>query len=285
MFGYIKVKKEELLLKDFMLYKAVYCGLCKRIKKLSFFIPFSLSYDFVFLAIVRDMLEGGSITVERGRCPYNPFKKKAFVSSHGIEYASLASLTLIHNNIVDKRQDKDHKLLSPLLWIAEKYLKRKIKKHYKTDTLHNMEERVKASLSNFSELEKNHAVCDELGQAFGKVLGEVMSAGLEEPHARIGYAVGEAVGAWLYLADAVDDCEKDSKKHRFNPLLEEYGTPNEVRAHFREIDVTFASLARDAHLALSLVSHKDFGRISDNILSEGLGEEAYNIMNNKRRKK
>lgn len=285
MFGYIKVKKEELLVKDFMLYKAVYCGLCKRIKKLSFFIPFSLSYDFVFLAIVRDVLENGEVKLTNGRCPYNPFKKKAFVTSSGIEYASLASLVLIQNNISDKRQDGDRKLLSPFLWIAEKYLKRKIKKQYKTDTLHNMEERVREELAVFSRLEKEKATLDELCQAFGRVLGEVMAAGLEETSARIGRAVGEAVGGWLYLADAVDDFEKDYKKKSFNPLLEEYKAPEEVKKHLRDIDVVFASLARDAHLALSLVPSNNFTRITDNILSEGLGQEAYDIMTGKRRKK
>jgi len=285
MFGYIKVKREELLVKDFMLYKAVYCGLCKRIKKISFFIPFSLSYDFVFLAIVRDILEGNSFTVENGRCPYNPFKKKAFVTSRGIDYSALASLVLIEGNVADKLSDKDSKLLYPFLKIADLYLKRKIKKHYKSDELCDMAKRVRDGLSRFSELEKAHAISDELGAAFGIVLGEVISSGLEEAPARIGRAVGEAVGGWLYLADAVDDCEKDFKKHQFNPLLEEYKTPDEVRLHLRDIDVTFASLARDAHLALSLVSQGELGRITDNILSEGLGQVAYDIMNDKRRKK
>ena len=77
MFGYIKTNKEELLVRDYALYRAVYCGLCKEIKrKISFFLPFSLSYDFVFLAIARDMLEENDIKIQKGRCPYNPFKKK-----------------------------------------------------------------------------------------------------------------------------------------------------------------------------------------------------------------
>ena len=41
MFGYVKPDKENLLVKELALYKAVYCGLCDAIKKkVSFFLPF-----------------------------------------------------------------------------------------------------------------------------------------------------------------------------------------------------------------------------------------------------
>ena len=38
MFGYLQIEKEELLVKEFETYKAVYCGLCKQMgKDYSFF--------------------------------------------------------------------------------------------------------------------------------------------------------------------------------------------------------------------------------------------------------
>ena len=47
MFGYIKPDRDELLVKDYNLYKAIYCGLCREIKRnVSFFLSFGLSYDF-----------------------------------------------------------------------------------------------------------------------------------------------------------------------------------------------------------------------------------------------
>ena len=287
MFGYVKVNKEEMLVKDYALYRALYCGLCREIRKnVSFFIPFSLSYDFVFMAIVRDMLEdGGQAKIVHGRCPYNPFKKKDFVLSNGIKYTARASLILIEQNLYDKIKDGDHKFISPFLKIAHGCLKRRVDKHLSDPVSLKMTENVKSELAHFSELEKAKANSDELGRSFGNVLGYVLSAGLEGSKKRIAMSVGQAVGAWLYLADALDDAEKDYKKKSFNPLLEEYGTPENVFSQTRDIDITFSALARDAHLALSLVESKDFGRIADNILCEGLGLEAYNIMNHNRRKK
>ena len=51
MFGYVKALTPELRVKEFELYRSVYCGLCHHIKKRSPFMTFSLSYDFVLPAL------------------------------------------------------------------------------------------------------------------------------------------------------------------------------------------------------------------------------------------
>ncbi len=286
MFGYIKTKKEELLVKDLALYKSVYCGLCREIKKnISFFIPFSLSYDFVFLAMVRDILTEGKISTEAGRCPYNPAKKRSFITSDGIKYASKVSLILIKDNIDDKRRDGDRPLLSPFLALASLYLKTKCRKHLKSEEWQKLCENIKIKMNLFSDTEKAHGNADDLAASFGEVLGEAVAFGLEGSAERIARSVGQSVGAWLYLADAVDDLEKDYARKKFNPLLEEYKTPEEAKSHFRDIDAVIAAHARDAHTALSLSPNHEYCRITDNILSMGLGWEIYGIMNSQRRKK
>ena len=79
MFGYVKPDKENLLVKELALYKAVYCGLCDAIKKkVSFFLPFSLSYDFVFLTMVRATLTNEKSEIKKGYCRYNPLKKVSY---------------------------------------------------------------------------------------------------------------------------------------------------------------------------------------------------------------
>ncbi len=279
MFGYVKPDRDELLVKDHKLYKAVYCGLCREIKSnVSFFLSLGLSYDFVFLAIARDMLKGGETGVENGRCPYNPLKKRVFVKSEGIEYASRAALILVEKSLEDKRRDKDLGILSPFLLIAEGYLKHRLKKISKEEPYRTLERKIDEGLKEFSRLESERRDVDTLATAFGRVLADAVAIGLEGDDERIARSLGTAVGSWLYLADAVDDLEKDHKKGHFNPLLEQYGAPDEVRSHLREIDVSFGAWARDAHLALSLVDKCDYTRLADNILARGLGLEAYRIM-------
>ena len=53
MFGYIKPQQSDLLVRQYELYRALYCGLCDTItSKVSPALSLSLSYDFVFLVII-----------------------------------------------------------------------------------------------------------------------------------------------------------------------------------------------------------------------------------------
>ncbi len=278
MFGYIKIQKEELLLKDYNLYRALYCGLCREIRKnISLFLPFSLSYDFVFLAIARDIIKENSPKTESGRCPYNPLKKKSFVISDGVKFASLSALVLVEKNLEDKRRDKDYPLLSPFVALAHTYLKGKVRRLSKNADFNTLYSEVSKKLDAFSQLEKNNASIDELCESFGGVMSAVISAGLDGQDKRIAEALGMSIGAWLYLADAVDDAEKDCKKGHFNPLIEEYKTVEEVKKRAREIDVTLASHAKNAHLALGFYQNGAYSRIAENIITKGLGLEAWRL--------
>ena len=52
LFGYIKVSKGELKIKEYELYRAINCGLCKSMQKYTTKLSaVALSYDIVFLAI------------------------------------------------------------------------------------------------------------------------------------------------------------------------------------------------------------------------------------------
>lgn len=281
MFGYIKVQKENLLVKDYALYRALYCGLCREIRKnVSFFLPLSLSYDFVFLAIVRDVATGEKITFTKERCPYNPFKKREFAESKGIKFASRASVILTEKNLADKLIDRDTKIPRLFLKIALKYLNKKLQKFNDSDLM-DLSGNVSAALAEFNKAEKEKALCDELSLKFGTALGSIFSFGLDGDCKKILFELGKSVGAWIYFADAIDDAEKDFKAHRFNPLLEEYKTLENLRDAFQKIDVSFASHAKDAHLALAMLPQHRLTPIAENIVSEGLGAEAFRIMTNK----
>ena len=76
MTGYIKAFKPELKIKDYELYRGVYCSECRVLGKL--YTPIArmlLSYDFTFLSIVRLALREKCSKFENGRCCVNPAKK------------------------------------------------------------------------------------------------------------------------------------------------------------------------------------------------------------------
>ena len=79
MFGYIRVSKPELKIKEYEMYKAVYCSLCKKLgKDYGFFSRFALSYDFTFTALTELALSESFCGTYRKNCTFNPLKKCAF---------------------------------------------------------------------------------------------------------------------------------------------------------------------------------------------------------------
>jgi hypothetical protein len=81
MFGYIRPVQSELKVKDAELYKALYCGLCRVMKKeVSSVLPLSISYDYVLLAAVRAGLSGETFWNTRF-APTNPIAAKKW---HGL---------------------------------------------------------------------------------------------------------------------------------------------------------------------------------------------------------
>ena len=56
MFGYVRPVREELKCKDFDLYRATYCGLCRELRrKYGLLAPMFLNFDFTFLALPRQV--------------------------------------------------------------------------------------------------------------------------------------------------------------------------------------------------------------------------------------
>jgi hypothetical protein len=62
-----------------------------------------------------------------------------------------------------------------------------------------------------------------LAACFGDILGEIMSFGFNGSDKRIAFEVGKHVGAWIYVADALDDAAKDMETGNYNPFLRMYG--------------------------------------------------------------
>ena len=81
MFGYIKPVPAELKVREYELYRSVYCGLCGALGRNTTCVSrLTLSYDFVFLAIVRMALIGETGSLERRRCLAHPTKKRAVLT-------------------------------------------------------------------------------------------------------------------------------------------------------------------------------------------------------------
>ena len=111
MFGYVKALTPELRVKEFELYRSVYCGLCHHIKMRSPFMTFSLSYDFVLPALFSlAFTDVESISFKKKRCLAHPMKKRKVIDGgENMQAVADASILLVYYKLLDDKTDKDEK--------------------------------------------------------------------------------------------------------------------------------------------------------------------------------
>ncbi len=232
MFGYVKVNSSELKVKEYEFYRGTYCGLCRTMGKCTGQCSrMTLNYDFVFLALIRLAIKPESISFSQKRCLAHPFKKRNSMQRNGVlDYCAAASAILCYQKIADDIADeKGFKRFRARLALPFAAHSRK-KALSKAPALKELDASVEEKLSELAKAEcADGASVDVPAAVFGELLGEIMAFGLEGSRARLTYGVGKTIGAWIYIADAIEDMPEDMKKGRFNPIIKLYGgrIPNE----------------------------------------------------------
>ncbi len=284
MFGYVKPLKGELLVKHYEFYRGLYCGLCDEIrKKVSPALSLALSYDFVFLALVRALALDQEFSAEGKRCAVHPLKKRPHVKScPPLEFSAWAALLLTYENVKDDLKDPDTSLFKRLCFypygaILGHDRKKLLKKH---PELKALADGIGNVLSQMSALEKD--LCDD-ADSFCRLFGELMAAltsfGLEGNEKAICREIGDFTGRLIYLADACDDLEKDEKSGAFNPLLLRYQSARQARAHYMDLDLVFSLYASRLDAALGLfATEKEYKEIAKNITSRGIGALSRSVL-------
>ncbi|MGM9680840.1 MAG: DUF5685 family protein [Eubacteriales bacterium] len=280
MFGYVRTCTPELRVKENEFYKALYCGLCRAMGKRSPFLSLSLSYDFVFLALVRMALSGEKVEFGKKRCVSHPFRKRLYVkSSLSLEYCASASALLLYYNLKDDLSDKKgiRRMASALCLPKAKSMRKSALGDGKLDGL------IAGYLDEISSYEREGRTgIYTCAEPFGKLLGEVFSHEIEdEARRRCLFELGRRIGRWIYLVDALDDLEEDRKTGSYNPFLI---SGEDKTEHFRENmkdALTFELI--EAEKAVSLLDFSDEGMFSiiQNILYLGLPKVAEDILNPK----
>ena len=108
MFGYIKPYVPELKVAEYEKYRAAYCGLCVCIGRATGQLSrVTLSYDLVFLAAVRMVLEGITPEFKPMRCLVHPLKNRlVMLENPALMYAARISAVLADEKNRDDREDE-----------------------------------------------------------------------------------------------------------------------------------------------------------------------------------
>lgn len=273
MFGYIRPDKGELKVKEYELYQSIYCGLCRVMgKKYSYLYKMSLSYDFVFMVLLRLYVCPETVSFSKRRCIAHPAQKKLMMdSNNALELAADVGVIMLYHNFADKIRDKDG-LKSILCRFTMPELKRLRKKACKNEKIAEFDRLTDERLKVLSSLEDaNTASVDMPAEEFGAILGEALSVGLEKNARKAVYEIGRNMGRWIYAMDALDDIDKDAEKGRYNPFLATFGTPDEAKKRYGLINTSMLNMLSNAHLALELPENTDQGayNILSNIIRPG----------------
>ena len=233
MFGYVKPRESDLLVKELEFYKATYCGICRAMKhKTGAFSNITLSYDSVFLALIRMIyLDDSEFSAKKVRCIAHPIKRcKVITENKAIEYTARVFALLAYHKIKDDKKDEGFCKRAALLPVSP-IARRGAKKA----NLSELSEIFSQKLSDLAKIEsEREASVDLAATTFGELLGEAFAYGFSDNDRRILYQCGYHLGKFIYAADAAEDYEKDKKRDKYNPFVILYGgrelTPDDKKA-------------------------------------------------------
>ena len=231
MTGYVTPQKSELRMREYELYSAYYCAICRSIGKRYGQLPrLLLSWDAVFIAMLIDALLEDDEEISQFRCATHPLKRRVeAASSHGVDYAADMLLLLGWFNIKDDQMDGGRPLSNIGSIVLKKTFKKlEVKYPQKTGLISSHLEAL-----NIIEKEKNPNI-DEAAEPFALIMEETLDVpvapgavphhdgisdegfadALKTAYRKIGYYLGK----WIYIVDAIDDLGHDRKSGNYNPL-------------------------------------------------------------------
>lgn len=281
MLGYVKAFKPEMKMKDYELYRGIYCSLCRALGRLySPLAQLFLSYDFAFAAVLRLAAGDTGCTFSKKRCPYNPAKKCMICGSKKeLDFCAHAVIVTVFYKVKDNLHDGGikSKILAAMLYPLVSLMHKKAAK-----LAPEVDKIIGNSMSLQTETEKKSNVClDEAAHPSADALGKIMALGFEGERHNSLYSLGYMVGRAVYIIDAADDLEDDIKNSSFNPFKAEYGNIKnpEVRKKFAvRVREVFNLTQSRALEALDSVEKKRFEDILENIVLDGLEASALKVL-------
>ncbi len=260
MFGYVMASFKELEQEQKDRYQAVYCGICRQIRlRSSNLSRLGLSYDMTFLALLLMSLYEPEEAGGKARCFAHPLRQNPWVENDFISYAADMNVALAYYNADDDWQD-DRK-------VTAKWMTQVFGKHM--DAIRQRWPRqcdaIAQCIAKLSELEsQNCGNPDEPANCFGELMGSLLVY-KEDLWAPTLGQMGQALGRFIYLADAAVDYRRDKRKGKYNPYLQM--DPPATPAEWDEFLVLAMGKCTREFEKLPLVQDKG---LLDNILYSGV---------------
>lgn len=268
MFGYINPDAPYLFIKDDRLYKALYCGLCKSIGKgCGQNARAALTYDMAFMSALIHNIRREDVEIKNRRCAVHIFKRRPMceVDETSVMLGCI-NTALAYYKLLDDKADGDKRAF--FRHFLKRGFKRAKKKHAPAVEI------IREQTLKQTELERaNCAIIDMACEPTAVMMQRLSIYALGQSSTKETEALFYDLGKWIYLADALDDFEKDVKKGRYNVLRNAFACADKCAAienNKEEIDFIFNSLFADMRARISKIEFAFNRDLTDNIILRGI---------------
>lgn len=212
MFGYVIPDKPNMLIKDYGVYRAYYCGMCRAIGKRSGqAMRMTLNYDITLLALFAVNIKKAEPEFRKARCAVHPIAKREIAECYDV-FSAVADINAVlgYHKAADDVNDERR---------AVKRIAKSFIAPYRRKAAKRIPEFDRVCREQYAELVKlekaGETSPDRLAHPFATIMAEAgKTVGGGEDFRRLCYNLGR----WIYFLDAVDDLLEDVKKGRFNPF-------------------------------------------------------------------
>lgn len=217
MFGYVKINKPELKVREYETYQGYYCGLCQTLKQSHGLRGrLTLTYDMTFLTILLSGLYEPKTTQSKKGCVVHPMGKHLLIQNEISTYAADMNVLLSYLKLLDDwKDDKNYKSRAGACVLKKAV--RKVKNSYPEKTRNML-----SAMKHLSECEqRKETFPDVVAGCFGDVVAELFV--YRKDHWEQGLRnMGYFLGKYIYLLDAYMDVEKDAKTGSYNVFLTDW---------------------------------------------------------------
>lgn len=227
MFGYIVPDKANLYIKDFQVYNAFYCSLCKALSREGNQLTrLSANYDATFFDIFIHAILRKEVAIKSETCMIAMKKKNVVkIDDLTIRVADVAVLLLYYSltdDILDGKKSRR---------IIRTSLALRTRKAKKREPIINTI--IEESYKKLRELEKEQCInIDKVADTSAKMLQDITCQFKTLTYEESNFIYN--IGKLIYLFDAVDDVEEDTKNKTYNPVILSYGSCVDKKEYLNE---------------------------------------------------
>lgn len=213
MFGYVTADRSAFSEDQLARYRGCYCGLCHQIKnEFGAIHRLALNYDMVFLVLLLNSLYEPQEAQICSRCVVHPVHSHCCWVSEVTSYGASMNVALAYYQSLDDWSD-DRSAVS--------FLKKKLF-HGKLEEINMKYPRqchaIDACIQTLRKVERDDTQEPDVGaNLFGTLMGELF-VWKEDRWSDQLRVMGNSLGRFIYLMDAVLDLPMDQKRKRYNPF-------------------------------------------------------------------